>query len=163
MRSKFYLGLTALAALLVAGCKAPNVVDSSYAYNDFRTVCLSTDLDGSYTVRAWGKGKNRVQAIEQARKNAARDIIFKGITTGNPEFHKRPIVTEVNANEKYERYFNTFFADNGPYKQYTSLGDEKQFSRQKSSNNTIENWGIVVRVNYDGLRQQLTDDGILKQ
>lgn len=162
MKTKSYLAMAALACMLATGCKPPTAVDPSYAYNDFRTVCLSSDLDGTYTMRSWGKGKNRTQAIEQARKNAAREVIFKGITTGNPELRKRPIITEVNAPEKYESYFNTFFADGGDYKRFTSLKDEKMFSRQKSANSDIENWGIIVRVDYNGLREQLISDGILK-
>lgn len=162
MKTYVCWALALVAAIGLAGCKVPTQVDSVYANNDFRVVCLNSDLDGTYTVRAWGKGKNKKEAIEQARKNAAREIIFKGITNGNPELQKRPIVTEVNAEEKYENYFNRFFADNGEYKQYTSLCDEKQFSRRKSANSTIENWGIVVRVNYDGLREQFKQDNILK-
>ena len=31
------------------------------------------------TLRAWGRGKNRTDAIEQAKKNAVRDVLFKGV------------------------------------------------------------------------------------
>ena len=40
--------------------------------------------------------------------------------------------------------------------------DEKRNSRVKSSNNSIETWGVVVRVDREALRQQLIDDGIIK-
>lgn len=154
--------IAAFVAVALASCKTPQTVDSTLAYNQFSIVCMGTDLDGSQTVRSWGKGQNKAQAIESARKNAVRAMIFKGIIDGSPECSKKPLVNEVNAEEKYENYFNTFFSDGGAYKQYTSLSDEKRNSRLKSSDKNIENWGVVVRVDRNALKQRLIDDGILK-
>lgn len=145
---------------LMYGCKTPHVVDSVYAYGQHQVECLGVDLDGSQTLRAWGKGKNRAQAIETAKKNAVRAVIFKGIP-GTGECNKRPLVTEVNAEEKYESYFNRFFADGGIYKQFVSMEDEKRNSRQKSADASIENWGVVVRVNRAALRQRLIEDDVI--
>lgn len=160
---KKLLTVLVLAAMLTGlqGCKTPTRIDSVYAYSNFEVECLGTDLDGSQTLRAWGKGKNKAQAIEQARKNAVRAVLFKGITAGTGECNKRPLVNEVNAEEKYEAYFNRFFADGGIYKQFTSLGDEKRNSRQKSADNSMENWGVVVRVDRAALRQRLIDDDVI--
>lgn len=163
MKKSILWGVALVAGLSLMGCKTPKKVDNSYAYNSFEVECLGTDLDGSQTLRAWGKGKNKGQAIEQARKNAARAVIFKGINQGTGECNKRPLVNEVNAEEKYEEYWNRFFSDGGIYRNFTSLTDEKRLSRQKSSDHTMDNFGVVVRVDRAGLRQQLLNDGILKQ
>lgn len=161
---KFLCGLGAVMLLLPAltGCKTPRQLDSTYAYNSFRIECLGIDNDGSQTLRAWGKGKNKSQAIETARKNAVMAVIFDGITDGSSECNKKPLVNEVNAREKYEEYFNRFFADGGIYRQFTSMTDEKRLSRQKSADNSMENWGVVVRVDRPALRERLISDGILK-
>ncbi len=153
----------AMMLMFATGCKTPKSIDSTYAYNSFETQCLGTDLDGSQTLRAWGKGRDKAQAIEQARKNAVRDVIFKGIVSGTGECNKKPLLNEVNAAEKYEAYFDRFFADGGIYKSFTSLGDEKRLSQQKSADNSMDNYGVVVRVNRAALRQRLIDDGVLKQ
>lgn len=152
----------ALAFLAFSGCKTPAVIDSSYAGMTFEIQCMGTDLDGSQTLRSWGTGKDKSQAMETAKKNAVRAVIFKGIQSGSDGCNTKPLIFEVNAEEKYESYFNRFFADGGAYKSFTSMTDEKSTSRIKSSNNAIETWGIVVRVDRAGLRQRLIADGIIK-
>lgn len=147
--------------LAATGCKTPRTVDSTYAYTNHEVECLGTDLDGTQTLRAWGKGKNKAQAMETAKKNALRAVMFRGITAGTSECNKKPLITEVNAEEKYEDYFNRFFADGGIYKQFTSMTDEKRLSRQKSADNSIENWGIVVRVDRAALKKRLISDNVI--
>ena len=72
------------------------------------TECLGVELDGSQTLKAWGNGRNRQDAVDQAKKNAIRDVIFKGIRDGKSECNTKPLVFEVNAQDKYEDYFNVF-------------------------------------------------------
>lgn len=151
-----------IVAFVFASCKTPQVIDSTYAGSTFKVECMGTDLDGSQTLRAWGSGKNKSQAMETAKKNAVKAVIFEGINAGTGDCNKKPLVYEVNANEKYEDYFNRFFADGGEYKKFTSMKDEKSTSRLKSSNNAIETWGIVVRVDRAAIRQHLINDGIIK-
>ena len=86
---------------------------------------MGIEHDGSQTLKAWGNGRNRLDAVEQAKKNAVRDVIFKGITEGNKECNIKPIIFEVNAEEKYENYFNSFFADGGAFKNFVSLKTKK--------------------------------------
>ncbi len=148
--------------LFTTGCKTPTKVSDTYAYTTFETECLGVELDGSQTLRAWGKGKNKSDAIEQAKKNAVRDVIFKGIDAGSGECNHKPLILEVNAQEKYERYFNNFFRDGGEYLKFVNMKDEKSTSRIKSSDANQENFGVVVRVLRYELRQQLIKDNIIK-
>ena len=69
---------------------------------------------------------------------------------------------EVNAQEKYEYYFNVFFRDGGDYKKYVTMEDENRTSRIRAKHSTQENYGVVVRVKRAELRQRLIDDNILK-
>ena len=41
-----------------------------------QTECISVEQDGSQTLRVWGKGRNRVDAVEQAKKNAVYEVLF---------------------------------------------------------------------------------------
>lgn len=154
--------LAVLMMLAFNSCKTPQVIDSSYAGSTFKVQCMGTDYDGSQTLRSWGTGKNKAQAMETAKKNAVRAVLFDGVYDGPGDCSRRPIVLEANAKEKNESYFNSFFTDGGAYKKYTSMTDEKHTSRIKSSNNAIETWGIVVRVDCAGLRQRMIQDGIIK-
>lgn len=149
-------------AFFGASCRSTTNVSNEYAFVTFETECLGVELDGSQTLRAWGKGKNKADAIEQACKNAVRDVIFNGISSGSGECNKRPMITEVNAQEKYEYYFNIFFKDGGAYKKYVSHEDEKRSSRIRAKHSTQENYGVVVRVKRAELRQRLINDNILK-
>ena len=72
--------------------------------------CLGVELDGSQTLRVQGYGRNRSDAKEQAMKNAVWAVIFDGIRDGVEGCNTRPLVTEVNAKERYEDYFNLFFS-----------------------------------------------------
>lgn len=151
-------------ALAVTSCSTSKTTDisSEYAFATFETECLGVELDGSQTLRAWGKGKNKADAIEQAKKNAVRDVLFKGINAGSGECNKRPLILEVNAQEKYEYYFNAFFRDGGEYKKYVSSEDENKTSKVRAKHSTQENYGVVVRVKCAELRQRLIDDNIIK-
>lgn len=160
---KFISGIFAVVlALGFTQCKTPTKIDTTHATRQFAVECMGTDMDGSETVRAWGQGKNKSQAMETAKKNAVRTIIFSGVRGGMQGCDLRPIIGGANAQEKNQMYFNRFFADGGAYRDYVSMEDEKRTSRIKSSNKSIENWSIVVRVDRAGLRQRLIDDGIMQ-
>jgi hypothetical protein len=134
--------------------------EGKYSYE---TECLGVELDGSQTLRVWGTGRNRKDAVEQAKKNAVREVIFKGIRGGECEM--KPLVPEVNAEEKYESYFNKFFKDDGLYKFFVTLKDERIpnriFRETKVSSNTVT-IPVVVRVQRPQLKEQMKQDGILE-
>lgn len=162
MRFFKIIGASLLVTLLLVGCKTPQKVDKIYVNNQFQTECLGTHQNGNQMLRAWGKGKNKATALENARKTAVSDVIFKGINSGSSECSRKPLLNEVNARERYESFFNSFFAEGGDYMRFSSLADEKRNSRLKSSSKDMENWGAVVTVDRAGLRQYLIDEGILK-
>lgn len=159
-KSLSILSLTAF--LFVASCNTPKHVDSGYAYTPSEVECLRNNNDGTQTVRAWGQGKNKVTAIENAKKNAVRTFLFSGINAGAGDCTKRPIVTEVNAEQKYENYFNRFFAPGGEFLNYVSLKDEKNTSRVKAADRDVEKWGVIVTVNCYSLKQKMINDGIIQ-
>lgn len=132
------------------------------AFVQYETECLGVEGDGSQTLRAWGLGRNKSDAVEQAKKNAVYDVIFKGIKAGVAGCNTRPLIGEVNARERYEEYFDRFFMDGGEYKDYISGADEKRFSKSKSKNKVGARYGVTVRVLRSELRAQLKADGLIK-
>lgn len=123
--------------------------------------CISVEQDGSQTLRVWGKGRNRSDAIEQAKKDAVYYILFKGVLKGNKGYNLRPIVTEVNARERYRDYFDIFFMDAGEYLNYVSMADRRLGSTKKVKTDTQVMYCITVRVLVPELRQRLIRDGII--
>ena len=95
-----------------------------------------------------------------------RDVIFNGIREGKQECNQKPIVFEVNAQEKYEDYFNAFFADGGEYKNYVSLRDERignKLSRDRKKTSESVTNGLIVRILRAELKAKLIADNIIKQ
>ena len=104
-----------------------NQAGANYAYE---VSCLGTELDGSITLESYGMGRNKIDASEQAKKSAVQAVIFKGIKIGVGDCNKSPLLFTPNAEKKYEDYFASFFADNGPYLEFVSLKRRK--SRKQS-------------------------------
>ncbi len=129
----------------------------------YETECISVEQDGSQTLRVWGKGRNRSDAVEQAKKDAVYEILFKGVKKGNTKDKHRPVVTEVNARERHSEYFDIFFMDDGEYLNYVSMADKKIGSTKKIKGTTQVRCCVTVRVLVSELRQRLTQDGVLQQ
>ncbi|MBQ3657977.1 MAG: hypothetical protein II956_14245 [Bacteroidales bacterium] len=136
--------------------------DGYAQFTKYETECLGVEGDGSQTLRAWGTGRNRSDAVEQAKKNAVYDVLFKGIRAGSSECNQKPLIPEVNARERYEDYFDLFFADGGEYTKFVSVADEKLFSKDKSKNKNGAQFGVTVRVLRAELKAQLKSDGLIK-
>lgn len=126
--------------------------------------CVNVELDGSITVRVTGSGRNRLDAKEQARKNAVYNVIFKGVKiAGKNSTLSRPLIYEVNAEEKYEQFVNEFFADGGKYLKFTSMNDRRALSNKKEKGGKQVEWSITLRVLRPQLRQYLIDQNIIKE
>ena len=138
-----------LALLLTAGAFAQE------------TECISKEMDGSLTLRVWGTGRNRTDALEQAKKQAVYEVLFKGIARGNTDYNMRPIMTEVNARQRYQDYFDIFFMDRGEYRKYISMEDKRAGSTRVHRNYRDVTVGTTVRVLVPQLRARLKEDGLL--
>lgn len=145
--------------LFAIGCASNKVSTSSYYA--LATTYLNDEGDGSITVRAYGHGKNRSDAIEQASKNAVRDVIFKGITVPNNTLLSKPLVTTVNAEEKFQDFFNTFFSDGGAYTKFVSNEDHRSGSNNKEKNTVQVKIAITVRILRADLKSYLMDNGVI--
>lgn len=154
-----------LSVVFIWGCKSSPQKSMSGNYT-YKTECMGIELDGSQTLKAWGNGRNRPDAIEQAYKNAVKDVLFNGISNGKTDCNVKPVIFEVNAQEKYEEYFNKFFADGGSYKEFVSEKDGSKYHieimKERKKAGSQETYGIVVRVLRAELKQKMIADGILK-
>ena len=161
---KFLISSSLVVGLLIfASCGPQKKNAGNYTY---KTECLGIEMDGSQTLKAWGNGRNRWDAIEQAKKNAVSDVLFKGIYEGKQDCNKKPVVAEVNAREKYEDYFNKFFADGGDFLEFVSLKDERigqKIDRNRKGARQSVTHGVVVRVLRAELKERMIRDNILKQ
>lgn len=148
------------AAVMLVACKSQQV--SMDAFYPTKCEYLNTEGDGSITVRAYGSGRNNIDAFAQARKNALHEVIFKGITVPGNTYLSRPLIMEVNAEEKYAEFFNAFFADNGPYEEFVSKEDRRLSTNEKESSVTQKKTSTTVRVLRPQLQKYLKENNIIK-
>lgn len=119
MRKSVFIIIVALASI-TTGCSHKTTAS---AYQNYQIQCLGVELDGSQTLLSWGEGRNEADAVEQAKKNAVREVLFNGIQSGSDACDRRPILNTPNAEERYREYFQRFFADGGEYSKYVSTVD----------------------------------------
>lgn len=147
-----------LAAVVLGSCKIETA-----AYHSYETECLGYSTDGHQTLRVWGTGKNRADAIKEAKKKAVNDVIFSGITAGNGDCDQKPLLIESNARKRNEDYFDNFFADGGAYDSFVTINNHRRSAKTRLVARGTREWGILVNVNRPALKKKLTDDGIIKK
>jgi hypothetical protein len=146
--------------LFSSSCKSNK--DAS-GYYSFQTECLGTEYDGSVTVRAWGKGRNRFDAVEQARKEAVRTILFKNMRNNNQPGCDQmiPLLNSENYLTTHSIFFNDFFKDGGTYLEFVSNKDEALMSKERKVAKNEVTFGVIIRVKRSELRNYLIHNKIL--
>lgn len=156
---RIWIVLSLIPLLGLIGCG----VKSSQAYYSYDSKIISSEKDGTYNIRACGRGRNAVVAYEEAKKQAVYDVVFNGVVSGNSQINSlRPLMTDMNAKEKYEDYFNAFFADKGAYSQFASLKDRRILSSDWNRNKMQVLAQVSVTVDRAALKKKLIEDNILK-
>ena len=151
--------LILFSSILTYSQKSQKKNAGNYAYE---VECMGIEMDGSVTVKAFGKGRNRADAVEQAKKEAINTILFKGLKNGRSECGIVPLLNEPNIREKKEEYFNLFFKDNGEYQKYVSNADESLFKKEKlKARDGDVVFGFIIRVQKSELKSKLITDNIL--
>ncbi len=130
---------------------------------DFPSRCLGVELDGSVTIECYGKGRNYIDASEQAKKKAVYDVVFFGIKEGNGGCNSNPLVFAPSAQELYSNFIANFFKDGGKYAEYVSLSDERisnKVNRNAKKGQQAQQRLVVVRVDREGLKKYLSENDI---
>ena len=162
MKSKHLIGILAAVALVVlaAGCGSRR----SEAYYDYKSKIIAAEMDGAYTIRAFGRARNGVDAYTKAQKQAVRDVILVGVESSDATVKPlKPLLLEVNAEQKYEDYLNAFFAEEGPWEQYCSLRQRRILSSNFARTDAQVLAQVSVTVFRSELKARLIADGVLKQ
>lgn len=148
-----------LGAAVIVSCATPL---SNPSYTERQTEGISVGMDGKETVRAVAKGRDKVDAIQQCMKKAVYDVTFKGITSGSTTVDSRPVLSNPMLRDRYEDYFNLFFADGGDFMQYVSLDNQKKSTVKVYKNKEFCAVDMILVVDRAGLRNRFIHDNILK-
>ena len=150
--------LAVVALTLFAGCGPKR----SQAYYDQPSVVMSAEYNGTYIIRVQVRAKDAVVAFTEAQRKVVKELIFDGIKAGNAGVSNlKPLCFDKNAQEKYEDYWNAFFSDNGPWKQFTSYKERRVVTTkyERDGRQMIETG--TVTADRAGLKKKLQDDGII--
>lgn len=159
MKSIWILAIVTLLFQVDTFAQKKKAADPFLINSKPEVVCMGSELDGSVLVRSYGVGKNKKDAIKQLEKNAIFAVLFDGIRAGREDCSPRPLVTEVNARERYRKYFNKLFRDGGDYKKYIKHNDTPKKSKsqyQSSSKETF--YTMPITVNIPKLQKHLDKD-----
>ncbi|MDE7462674.1 MAG: hypothetical protein K2M88_05885 [Muribaculaceae bacterium] len=160
MKSKNSILIALSFIFLLSACKSSHKLSGEYVSATFAPQCIGVDTKGNQKLRVWGKGANRQQAIRNAMQGALAAVLFDGIQ-GEGKCMKQPMVSLVNAREKYKEYFNNFFEIGSKYSNFVKLDNDKD-SQIEAKNQSQEHWSILVTVDTEALQTQLMRDGIIK-
>ncbi|MEO3402489.1 hypothetical protein AAFN85_01205 [Mucilaginibacter sp. CAU 1740] len=156
MKNKVSLIVT---ALLLTACGSPKYAPNYYTH---QTECIGVELDGSQILRAWANTGQEVDAIEAAKRNAIKEVLFGANYAGKPLCDNKPLLPVPNTLTNNQGYFAKFFQSNGEYFKYAVLNEvdgEKDF---KKNPDVYIKAGFVIRVYRAALKQKMADDGISK-
>tara|TARA_B110000977_G_scaffold197892_1_gene281552 strand:- start:1159 stop:1635 length:477 start_codon:yes stop_codon:yes gene_type:complete len=148
------LFFTVIISIPVLGQSSKDQKKSS-SYHDFETECLENTFDGSYIFYSWGKGSNKNEAIDQAKRNVLNDIFFKGVNKG---CKLNPLIIDVNGEYKYKSYIYSFFQ-----KDYNDFVTIEKSPKNLFRSEQQTTYGVKVRINRETLKQKLIKDNIISK
>ena len=148
--------------LLLVGCKSKQI-----ARYDYESTIVEVGAQGTAVVKAWGEGRTVAAAKLDAKRNAVYSILFKGFPSANginsTDLH--PMITNANAEQQYNDYFEKFFEDDGKYLTFVRFADEQGRIGLGDAVSTPrgKKVGVVVVVDKRALRKEMENQGIIQK
>jgi hypothetical protein len=145
--------------LILTGCNPQQRIAGNYS---FKTECLYAEHSGIIVVKGWGKGSNRLDALDNAQKNALEEVMLTGIQNGKQECGSRPLILKVNAKEVYADFLIDFFGKKGEYKKFIkrSRGGFKTIPDRKGGRGFVV-YGVILEIDKEKLNQMLKKKNII--
>ncbi len=155
---KLSLLLAVATAIIFAGCGPKR----SQAYYDQPSQVMSATAEGTYIIRVQVRAKDAVVAFKEAQRKVVKEVIFDGVKSANKGMSDlKPLCFDMNAREKYEDYWNAFFSDEGPWKEFTSYKDRRATSTRYQRDGRLMVETGTVTVDRAGIKKRLQTDGII--
>jgi hypothetical protein len=150
----FFTTLVVLSYNLNAQNTATDFTSMNYEVQFIRT-----GVDGTILFKIFSYGKDEDQAVQNAKSDALKAVMFKGIP-GSDLIN--PMVRDLSALEIHKDFFQTFFKTE-QYLQYVSIsGDGTIDGEDRLKVGRKYKIGIVISVQKANLRKLLETAGIIK-
>lgn len=131
----------------------------------YEAQCAGIGSETDYLIKVYTYSTKKNLAMEQAKKNAVHAVLFKGYPA-NSQFgcsSQNPMCRNSNIEFEKREFFDTFFADGGPYMKFvndSSDGNVEAGDRMKVGKEYKV--GVIVSVNKSELRKYLEAAGIIR-
>ncbi len=122
---------------------------------------IQTGVQGTEVFKVFAYGRNEKECVMNAKADAIKAILFKGVPGSG---FIRPMVDDVNGEEKHKDYFKDFLEPNGKYLNFVAISNDGSIDpddRLKVGKKI--KLGVLLVVQKDNLRKQLENDGIIKK
>jgi hypothetical protein len=115
---------------------------------------------GTLVVKVWCYSKIPRVSEDVAKMNAAKSVLFKGVSDSGRMKGRKALVTDGYENHK--DYFDTFFSE-GRYARYSRVA-LNDYVEQNSLIKVGKQYkiGKIVVISYSDLRKQLETDKVIK-
>lgn len=152
------LVLSTIMLTSYAGARRKADIDTNQWRYDIEYAKMGAN--GSLQVKVWSYSKKTKVGIEQCKKNAVHGVVFKGYASNGGGVAQKALVRDPNVESTKAEFFDTFFADGGPYMKYVSAAANSNMEVQKVGKEY--KIGVVVTVSKDQLRSDLEASGVVK-
>lgn len=144
------LNLILAAGLLLASANTAQAQAYSGTVNH-----VAKETDGVYTLNAFGTGKNKEEAVANAKENVISVLLFQGIPGTDIS---APLITDkAKALNEHARYFKNMFGER-TYERFIMstylLGDPKKNKKQAE---------VEIKINVAALRADLEQNGVTRK
>lgn len=149
---------TASCASAQVDQKLKKIDGARWFAGSYEVSCDRTGSEGTVIFTVSSTEKNEATALREARRNAIRAVVFRGIRT--ERCLEDPMIRPDAFTEAADAYFDTFFKEGGQYLAYVEYaGDEVEAKVKVGKQVKISSTVIVQR---NRLRQDLERAGIIK-
>ncbi len=141
-------------------CISANAQNTSndYLSTNYEVQFVKTGLQGTELFKVYSYGKNDDQAINNAKSDAIKAILFKGIPGSGTQ---NPLITDFSVIESKKDFFNSFF-ENNQFQQFISVSGDGTVEEKYKVGKRVK-VAVIVSVQKDNLRKLLEASGIIRK
>lgn len=160
MISRLLLSRVAILLPIALVACAPRTLDPArWISGSYQVDCAVVGAQGTQVLVTHGTARKVEAAIVEARRNAVRAVIFRGVTT--TACTVPPMLRPAEVTEPVNRYFDEFFGPRGGYGSYVTFVGEQIESRVNVGQDVRVR--TTVRVETGRLRRDLEAAGIARR
>lgn len=130
---------------------------------NYEVEMLGVGQDGTKVFKIWAYGKTPEDAIMQAKRQAVRACLFRGLP-GSKQTNATPAICPANAESIHTEFFNSFFNVGGSFLGYVNITTDGMPSGQdRLKIKKGYKVGVKVQILYDNLRKAMENEGIAQR